>query len=175
MRGDGRISLWEEEQGRARDGRRRRWITGYCCCPPCRWIRPCSSFPSTAPRCWPRLGEAACARLCGPDPSPPRNWRSCAGEKSHGWLREKKREKRTAVTNWARAKSKHKQTYHKWSRQMSGLFYKLDTWWYIYIKRYTHTHVWVIFHFKIIFCSLQFCSLWKKFKNTIYSLQYLKI
>lgn len=90
MRGDGRISLWEEEQGRARDGRRRRWITGYCCCPPCRWIRPCSSFPSTAPRCWPRLGEAACARLCGPDPSPPRNWRSCAGEKSHGWLRERK-------------------------------------------------------------------------------------
>ncbi len=50
-------------------------------------------FPIDSPRCWPRLGEAACARLCGPDPSPPRNWRSCAVEKSHGWLREKRERK----------------------------------------------------------------------------------
>lgn len=87
-----RIALWEKGRGRARERemRRRRWITGYCCCHPCRWIRPCSSCPWRGPRCSPRLGEGACARLCGPDPWPPRNWWSCAAEKSHGWLREKR-------------------------------------------------------------------------------------
>lgn len=90
MKKERRIALWEKGRGRARERETwRRWITGYCCCRPCRWIRPCSSCPWRGPRCSPRLGEGACARLCGPDPSPPRNWWSCAAEKSHGWLREK--------------------------------------------------------------------------------------
>lgn len=67
--------------------RLRQHITGCCCCHPCRLPLTYSSFPWSDPHGSPRPCEVACARWCGLGPWPPRSWWSCAGGRTHGWLK----------------------------------------------------------------------------------------
>lgn len=69
--------------------RLRQHITGCCCCHLCRLPPTYSSSPWSDPHGSPHPCEVACAHWYGLGPLPPRSWWSCAGGRTHEWLKKK--------------------------------------------------------------------------------------